>query len=234
MRAQSSRCGFSLIELLVALGVITVLAALLAPAVQSARESARRLQCQNNLRQIGIALENHQDQFGMFPRDGDRGHGFGSYLLAFLDQQPLYDKISPLTMTLPPGPVVPGTGDVVLSVFRCPSHSADDHVKLGYARSNYSTSPALYDERARAAVRKDGESQTISVGETVADLGWALPAFVTGRAIHKDDGTFSSGHPGGMHVLLCDGAVRFISDSIDAGTFDALGTPDGGEPVGEF
>src|SRR5258708_7272814 len=68
---QSSRAGFTLIELLVVIAVIAILVALLLPAVQQAREAARRSQCKNNLKQLGLAAQNFHDSYGAFPPGHD-------------------------------------------------------------------------------------------------------------------------------------------------------------------
>jgi prepilin-type N-terminal cleavage/methylation domain-containing protein len=102
------RYGFTLIELLVVIAIIAILIALLLPAVQQAREAARRTQCKNNLHQLGLALHNYHDSFNVFPpahmrtpanADGSgltgwRGFSVHSMILPYVDQAPLYNQIN--------------------------------------------------------------------------------------------------------------------------------------------
>lgn len=128
--------GFTLIELLVVIAIIAVLIALLLPAVQQAREAARRTQCKNNLKQLGLALHNYHDTFSSFPISLYGGYGdtarVGGYdqnsrswgwpvrLLPYIDQSPLYTLINPGSNTM----AASGQVATALPAFLCPSDPA--------------------------------------------------------------------------------------------------------------
>ena len=99
MTATKRRFGFTLIELLVVIAIIAVLIALLLPAVQQAREAARRTQCKNNLKQYGLGLANYHDVHLMFPPGGSDWNngpeiGWQVKILPFMDQQPMYNALN--------------------------------------------------------------------------------------------------------------------------------------------
>ena len=144
-----SRKGFTLIELLVVIAIIAVLIALLLPAVQQAREAARRAQCQNNLKQLGLALHNYHGVNGQFPinwYNDASAHGNNIDvligLLPYIEQATLYDQIdflsSNLTLVVIDGKQL---GEYVIPGYLCPSDpGATIRSSTGMARSSYAPS----------------------------------------------------------------------------------------------
>lgn len=136
MRARITSRGFTLVELLVVIAIIGVLVALLLPAVQAAREAARRSSCSNNLKQIGIALHNYHDSLQTFPSGWfdlpntafRESWGWSALMLPYIEQAPLHDKLGVTRGTLEQriatdkANVYPATRTVLKS-FICPSDS---------------------------------------------------------------------------------------------------------------
>lgn len=162
---MQNRKGFTLVELIVVLAVIGMLVALLLPAIQQAREAARRASCRNNLKQIGLALHNLYDTHNCFPLaylhtpptaipSGSGFWGWEVALLPYVDQHSLYTKLNPQgeqqvisRYYQQYGVIIPG-GETHLAVLRCPSSilpsqainvgpgALSPHV-LGYASTDY-------------------------------------------------------------------------------------------------
>ncbi len=325
------RIGFTLIELLVVIAIIAVLIALLLPAVQQARESARRTQCKNNFKQLGIALHNYNDTHGVFPASG-YAVGVGGYdymtggatpaipkqsntsgfvmLLPFFDQAPMFQKWSfddaaswSYVYGLYTASTVQGNPDVnapiskkVMPMLTCPSdNGAPNYTSMnqyysisgtqpGGYRTNYEFSVEYndyyYDHRwmvlglaqrplfgtdTRTAIRDmtDGTSNCAAMIEQSREkyngaLGgwsyrchvnigidlswvpinsWCYPPGSNTNCLPGRLGQWASAgslHTGGCHVLLGDGAVRFLSENIDATTRQRLATISDGQTVGEF
>ncbi|MEZ6033861.1 MAG: DUF1559 domain-containing protein [Planctomycetaceae bacterium] len=162
MKSLVRRNGFTLIELLVVIAIIAILVSLLLPAVQQAREAARRTQCKNNLKQIGLALHNYESSFARLPMgmfsdlDGgcdDDGLGWGYMILPYIEQANLYQRIESylnstdlsggLHATNPRfcvlkshynryGGPIPG-GETVIPAFKCPSSTLPSVVPATFA-----------------------------------------------------------------------------------------------------
>jgi prepilin-type N-terminal cleavage/methylation domain-containing protein len=135
--------GFTLVELLVVIAIIGILIALLLPAVQAAREAARRSQCANNLKQLGLALHNYHDTWKSFPQGAGRvWQGRPSEqtgllgMLPYLEQQPLYDiwKNNPLVRCWANAP----NNSTQVPSLLCPSDRPDPHPSAStLAQKNY-------------------------------------------------------------------------------------------------
>jgi prepilin-type N-terminal cleavage/methylation domain-containing protein/prepilin-type processing-associated H-X9-DG protein len=202
------RRGFTLIELLIVISIIAVLISMMLPAVLRAREAAQRVQCKNNLRQIGLALQNYHSACGLFPPGvlGDNGspaadqllHTWLAQLLPFIDQGALY---SAYNYSLRYDAVLnASTVSRMIPVYMCPS-LIDPGSPLTFAPSTYAgnagTMPGQNDgilfPMSTVAFHDvvDGVSTTLIVGECAFGIGgWAQGAIVDPRQFgrgEKDD-----------------------------------------------
>lgn len=311
----SRRRGFTLIELLVVIAIIAVLIALLLPAVQQAREAARRTQCKNNLKQLGIAMHSYHDTFLGFPMaKGGSGFPAQARILPYMDQAPLYNLINFNVSPTNAANAVPYA--TTLAALRCPSDS-DSMQAIAGGRNNYYTNygtgvvnslnsppndllpppdgPIFQSSCVNIADILDGTSSTVLMSErclgdgsngistrrtdtfqpgtypatadealtqcravNVNDLtkqgksnggvSWLSPDHTTTYYHHvlppndlscmyppqRISTTANSRHVGGVHSLLCDGSVRFVSENIDLNVWRALGSRKGGEVISNF
>ncbi|WP_165250573.1 DUF1559 domain-containing protein [Paludisphaera soli] len=363
---RPSRAAFTLIELLVVIAIIAVLIALLLPAVQSAREAARRTQCTNNMKQIGLGCFNFESVNGYFPQGPFDGHpqavtssgapdpggynydevspayggttccnswhpeGWNQFfkILPYAEQQAVYNLANFSMLPYNGGQSFNGDLDVsrvAIAYQYCPSrrspqrYGTDQATAVG--KNDYAGCAGFFtgqsidcdfgvaepgrfippapngatpnsDERStinqantggrkgaiawsgRGAKRRlaeisDGTSNSILIGEKGLppdrhaaeggdnerwnNAGWdedvvrwhfvpvadrqapngagacATPPTPGGNSIWRR--TFGSSHPGGANMLLCDGSVRFVKFTVDAGTFRKLAVIDDGEPI---
>ena len=151
------RRAFTLVELLVVIAIIGILIALLLPAVQAAREAARRSQCSNNLKQLGLGMHNYHDTFKSFPSGyivgagasawtagNQSSWGWGALILPFVEQTALADRLSPGSFRLSDALTAGGAYDRVaelqtpIAAFRCPSDLAKETNVGGYGLPNAS------------------------------------------------------------------------------------------------
>ncbi len=158
MRQKSPR-GFTLIELLVVIAIIAVLIALLLPAVQSAREAARRAQCLNNMKQIGLALHNYQSAIGSFPLSNTRAMesnaanytDWGTWsaqalMLPYMEQTPVYNSCNFYfnCWYSDGGPVNSTAFNMRVSSFMCPSDGQAGRDNINSYRGSLGTSTNLW------------------------------------------------------------------------------------------
>lgn len=186
--SSRSRRGFTLVELLVVIAIIGVLVALLLPAVQSAREAARRMQCQNNVKQLGLALHNYHDTHMIFPpgaiwpveseiekkNNGNLGPNWVIMLLPFVEQQNLYNSFD-FTKSICDSTNA-GPRSTRLSFMLCPSDSYNRKPFNGSANSGTN---ALGDNWARGNYGANGSLAFMTVtqhnsnsGATEKSGGW--------------------------------------------------------------
>ena len=313
LRGRTFRRAFTLVELLVVIAIIGVLVALLLPAVQAARESARRTQCINHLKQWGLGIHNFHDTFQRFPYGStndshpNKRKTWVVHVWPFIEANNLADKGDPnMAFYVAPYTIdntLNGLCGIQLKLYYCPSDGKgfknqsvgqyqrvrgnvvvnwgnalyDDTAAGGTASmTKMNHGPFLHEEGDRSkpgtvkfSTITDGTSNTLMLSETLmalanTDSDWR-------GDIHNDDGIFRfhtvttpnstapdllnsasfvnvvndplmpvaqgspqraaarSRHPIGVNVALCDGSIRFVTNSINLTEWSALGTMAGGE-----
>ena len=302
---HTGRRAFTLIELLVVIAIIAILIALLLPAVQQAREAARRSQCKNNLKQLGLAYHNYHDTHRVLPPGyvqetvtHKNEATWVVFILPFVDQAPLYNTADFHGPTFGQTTTTSQNFQITstrLPVMTCPSDT-EGNLAFGYlARGNYAASNGIgpmiaaagyqspapargavgaFNDNSSTKMRDftDGTSNTVVLSEirkhaSGNDIRAAMhypegPFFhhnYTPNSSNVDQSrcpdptldppctstftahsnkimltTARSRHEGGVHVVLADGAVRFISENLDLQTWQDLGVPNDGRVVGEF
>ncbi|MEW4487730.1 DUF1559 domain-containing protein [Thalassoglobus sp. JC818] len=237
-----------------------VLVALLLPAVQQAREAARRTQSRNNLRQIGLGMHNYHDTHGGFPQGTipnedlkvEERLSWLVSILPFVDQFGLYDDFDLESKWNSEENEF--LVDIPIQVYVMPG---EEGWQDGYGTTSYvgmagvgEDGPNLpvnspragifaYNRQTRIRDIHDGTSNTIAVGETTKAEPWAAGGQPTIRPLDRQPyinggNGFGSHFNGGAQFLFADGSVRFISENIDPDVMEALSTIRGGEVVGDF
>ena len=186
--SSSRSCGFTLIELLVVIAIIAVLIALLLPAVQQAREAARRTQCKNNLKQLGLAVFNYESTYSRFPSSG-RGMNMSlmnlqafpastfSLLLPYLDQAALYGQFNfsyHYTNSLNSSNAT--AARVTIPAFRCPSNGYTKPDSRGYGETDYT--PLAFTDLDPVTGLKNGYNGSVGTGGGPGTNGTTLNATV--------------------------------------------------------
>ena len=266
---RSDRHAFTLVELLVVIAIIGILIALLLPAVQAAREAARRAQCTNNLKQVGLALHNYHDTHRSFPSGNVNSSAINAWalILPFLEQVNAYEKWD-FRLNIDHANNVEAKKTTVDTYF-CPSRARDVYpfvsgnnamgdyaLSAGTSMVHYATPISNYkgmfntNSSCRFRDITDGSSNTAAGGEKRISKSssqyplvnmnthyrWGYHGLrnmtyrmnedisISGTLTWNDTyANFGGDHPGGCNFLVADGAVRFLSETVDFTQYQYFG-----------
>lgn len=234
----SNQKAFTLVELLVVLGIIGLLVALLLPQVRSAREPARRSQCMNNIKQISLALLAYESTHGHLPpaytvdEAGNRLHSWRTLILPYLDQQALYDSID---LNKPwDDPANAAARETIVELYLCPSFPGEELHATYYAVVGPDC--AFTGETGRQLPEvKDNLANTIFLVDIRTDrtIHWMSPEDVSPEQVLAIDSKKASYHPGVFVAAYLDGHADSIRSDIDREVLRSMLTIAGGEPPAE-
>jgi prepilin-type N-terminal cleavage/methylation domain-containing protein len=257
---QRSRAAFTLIELLVVIAIIAILIGLLLPAIQKVRDAAARAQSQNNLKQMGLAVNNLAGtyngalppNYGLFPANGPVTGSLFGHILPFIEQQNVYNSNTG-TGTSAFGTAVGTT----IKTYVAPADPTNSTSGGTAGLISYYSNPLAFGVAASAplngtcslpATFQDGTSNTVIITE-----GYAAPVSTTNNRFWSGTSTTLTvltayqigvkpasatlGEAQGlstaaMMVGMCDGSVRAVTTGTGAGTYAAALTPAGSEVLG--
>jgi prepilin-type N-terminal cleavage/methylation domain-containing protein/prepilin-type processing-associated H-X9-DG protein len=246
MSASRLPRGFTLVELLVVIAIIGVLVALLLPAVQAAREAARRMQCQNNFKQMGLAMHSFHDAFGRLPPCGQSNTanrwGWQVAIMPYIEQGNLFQQLGSPDLTTTASMPFPATPilQTKIAAYRCPS-DLTTQLPTNPNFDNYGTSNYIVSEgvvswyvggvttemgKTRFSMITDGTSNTLLVGERDSKIGlgaiWPgvrkTGGVVNGRARERPNAPFT----GNRGASCCGGEQPAPPDPCRRGGYSSL------------
>jgi len=233
----STRCGFTLLEAMVVIGIIALLIAFLLPAVRSGSGPAvRRAQCVNNLKQIALALYNYERAYKVLPpaytvdASGRPLHSWRTLVLPYLEQESLYRTID---LSKPwNDPANARANEAMPPVFRCPGASGPPNT-TSYLAITGPDGYLIGEGSRRLAEITDDHASTLAVIEADDEhaVPWMAPVDASESVVIDLGPTTKVHHPGGFNASFVDGSVRFLKAGIPAQVRRALMTIAGRETI---